>query len=81
MSFFDLFDDIPIINLRAREDRRAEMRDELRHVNLLDDRRVRFFDAIRPSRKADFSSVGARGCFEGHYKLLAQAASRNRIES
>ena len=78
MSFFDLFDDIPIINLRAREDRRAEMRDELRHVNLLDDRRVRFFDAIRPSRKADFSSVGARGCFEGHYKLLAQAASRNR---
>ena len=75
MSIFETFDVIRIINLPARTDRRREMEAELAALGLLDDPRVRFFDGIRPRVRLDFTSVGARGVFEGHKQLLQQAAA------
>ncbi|NVD44750.1 hypothetical protein [Qipengyuania atrilutea] len=72
---FDAFDSIRIINLPERKDRRSEMESQLAKVNLLSDPRVRFFDAIRPAERGDFTSVGAHGVYESHKRLLAEAAS------
>lgn len=78
LSIFDFFDTIRIINLPARTDRRREMEAELAALGLLDDPRVRFFDGIRPRNRLDFSSVGARGVYEGHKQLLQEAAAANQ---
>lgn len=75
LSIFNSFDMIRIINLPARTDRRREMEAELRALKLIDDPRVRFFNGIRPAKRLDFTSVGARGVFEGHKTLLQQAAA------
>jgi glycosyl transferase family 25 len=75
LSIFNSFDTIRIINLPARTDRRREMEAELRALQLIDDPRVRFFNGIRPAKRLDFTSVGARGVFEGHKALLQEAAA------
>lgn len=73
---FDLFDEIRIINLRSRPDRRAKMMGELRRVGLADDPRVEFFDAISFPDRGAFSSPGARGVFASQLEILDQAAKR-----
>ena len=75
---FDAFDVIHIINLPERKDRRREMQNQLAKVGLAGDPRVKFFRAIKPSTSADFSSIGARGVYEGHKLLLQQAVSKNQ---
>lgn len=76
MVLFDNFDEICIINLAYRTDRRAEMRRELRRVGLENDPRVMFFDAISPEGAGAFSSKGARGVFQSQLAILEQAARR-----
>lgn len=76
--FLDSFDTIRIINLPERTDRRQEMGAELEAIGLNGDPRVAFFDAIRPDSPGSFSSAGARGCFEGHCQILAEAADERQ---
>ncbi len=73
---FDQFDEIRIINLASRRDRRAKMLCELRRVGLAEDPRVAFFDAITFPEAGSFSSPGARGVFHSQLEILDQAAAR-----
>lgn len=68
------FDQIRIINLPYRTDRRADMLRELARIGLADDPRVSFFEAIRPADQGDFYSVGARGVYLSHLQILREAA-------
>lgn len=76
-GILDSFDLIRIISLPERKDRRREMRDELSRAGLGSDSRVAFFDAIRPSDKGAFTSVGAHGVFLSHCAVLEEAVSLN----
>ena len=49
MSVFDYFDQIQIINLPHRTDRRREMEDELHRIGLKNDPRVHFFLPFVPT--------------------------------
>lgn len=75
MNILQLFDQIRIINLPERTDRRRAMNRELRRVGLENDTRVSYFDAIRPDNAGSFSSIGARGCYASHKTLLKEADS------
>jgi len=70
------FDWIRVINLPYRTDRRADMLRELASIGLADDRRVAFFDAIRPEDAGDFYSVGAHGVYLSHLAILREAAQQ-----
>ena len=74
MTIFDHYDQIRIVNLAHRTDRRREMERQLERVGLLGDPRVEFFDAYAPDHPSKFASVGAFGVFESHRRLLATAA-------
>lgn len=79
MTLFDTFDAVRIINLPERTDRRSEMTAELRRIGIdvSQDPKVRFFQAVRPADPGAFPSIGARGCFLSHLNLLRQAAAEN----
>jgi glycosyl transferase family 25 len=74
MRTFEPFDRIKIINLPERTDRRRGMDKELAKVGLLNDPRVSYFQAIRPSDAGAFTSVGARGVYESQRAILKEAA-------
>jgi GR25 family glycosyltransferase involved in LPS biosynthesis len=78
LPIFDTFDSIYVINLLERTDRRREMEAELDAIGLSHDPRVAFFPAIRPADPGDFTSVGARGVYEGQKQLLTDAAERGQ---
>jgi hypothetical protein len=68
------FDRIVVISLADRHDRRAEMTRELERVGApLNAPRVVFFDAIRPTDRGEFQSIGAHGCFMSHLETLRRA--------
>lgn len=73
---FDIFDEIRVINLPSRKDRRARMLGELRRVGLENDPRVEFFDALSFPDAGSFTSQGARGVFHSQLEILDQAAQR-----
>ncbi|PZQ61708.1 MAG: hypothetical protein DI544_03495 [Sphingomonas taxi] len=73
---FDHFDQVRVINLAHRTDRRAQMIGELRRLGAADDPRVAFFDACRFDDAGSFSSVGARGVYHSHLSILEDAAAR-----
>lgn len=72
---FDHFDQVRIINLKHRADRRAEMLGELRRIGADADPRVAFFDACRFDDRGTFDSIGARGCYHSHLDILEAAAA------
>jgi glycosyl transferase family 25 len=74
---FDYFEEIRIISLPDRKDRRRAMLRELGKVGLQEDRRVRFFDAIRAENNGPFSSRGVHGCFLSHLQILVEASGRS----
>jgi glycosyl transferase, family 25 len=68
------FDAVYVINLPERTDRRRELEYELNHVGLQgDDPRLVWIRAVRPADAGEFSSIGARGCFESHLTCLRNA--------
>lgn len=69
---FEFFDQVRIINLVDRPDRRQEMTAQLIRLGAIASN-VRFYDARRPDDPGDFPSLGARGCFESHLSVLRSA--------
>lgn len=70
------FDQIRIINLPARRDRREQMKRELRRIGLAGDPRVQFFPAIQPDDIAPFRRRGEKGVFLSHLAVLRAAAEQ-----
>jgi glycosyl transferase family 25 len=77
MNFIDHFDQIRIINLPKRTDRRREMDKELSDIGMTGDPRVAYTEAQRPADPGKFTSIGARGVYESHKKILREAAAAN----
>lgn len=69
------FDEVFVINLKNRTDRRHDMERELESVGL-SRADVIWFDAVRPEEPAGFQSIGARGCFLSHLGIIRLAAAR-----
>jgi len=69
---FGQFDQVRVINLVDRPDRRREMTRELDRLGPIP-RNVAFYDAKRPIDAGAFVSLGARGCFESHLSVLRSA--------
>jgi glycosyl transferase family 25 len=74
---FDHFDQIRIVSLADRRDRRRFMSRQINELGLGDDRRVRFFDAYRTSDRGLFRKPGSHGCFLSHLEILRSAATRD----
>ena len=72
-ALLERFDRVRIVNLKARADRRREMRGELARLGLGLDDRIALHEACRPDDRGDFPSLGARGCFLSHLTVLDQA--------
>jgi glycosyl transferase, family 25 len=71
---FDQFDQVRIISLAHRKDRRHEVTAELKRLGLdIDGDRVAFFDAFKSDDANGFYSAGAHGCYLSHMTLLEQA--------
>ena len=66
------FDQVRIINLVDRADRRREIIAQLDRVGGLAPN-IAFFAAHRPADAAGFPSIGARGCFHSHLDVLRAA--------
>jgi len=73
---FARFEQVRIINLVDRPDRRREMTDQLERIGALGPN-VAFHDAHRPNDQGQFPSIGARGCFESHLAVLRGAREAN----
>ena len=74
-TFFSLFDQIRIVSLAEREDRRREVAAEFERIGeAIDGRRTRYFIAQRPKELHDFPNLGAHGCFMSHLTILREAA-------
>jgi hypothetical protein len=79
-QLFATFDQVRIINLVDRPDRREEMSDQMKRLGGMP-ANAAFFDAQRPSDAGGFPGLGARGCFESHLAILrsARAASAQSL--
>lgn len=78
-----VFDRIYIINLAHREDRRAEMQEQLSRIGLgLDHPAVVLFPASFPPDEGKFPTRGARGCFEsqlGVHRAIVKDGARRAL--
>ena len=72
------YDQISIINLRSRTDRRSEMMGELNRLGLKHDPRVEFFEAIAPADRGKWRTIGEHGCFLSHLAVLKSAAAAGK---
>ncbi len=73
-SFVELFDQVRIINMTSRTDRRQETVAEFKRGSLpIETGTIRFFPAITPDTAEGFSSRGARGCYMSHLEVLREA--------
>ena len=68
------YQQIVIINLEKRADRRTEMRRELARLGLDGDPRVHFFPAIEAADPGRWKTNGEHGCFMSHYAVVREAA-------
>ncbi len=74
----DYFDQIRIVNLPSRQDRRREVMQQLEKIGLkVGVNNVEFFEAVRPSDAAGFPNIGARGCLLSHLQILKEALASN----
>jgi glycosyl transferase, family 25 len=73
---FEAFDRIFVINLESRKDRRIEMEEQLSHVGLARDARVRFFSAIKTDDSGPFLRQGSHGAFLSHLAILRSQIGR-----
>jgi glycosyl transferase, family 25 len=78
MHALDYFEQIYVINLPHRHDRRKEMAEQLEKIGLsFDSPGMRLFEAIRPDSPDGFPSIGTRGCFLSHLGVLQDARKHN----
>lgn len=78
MHALNYFEQIYVINLPHRHDRRKEMAEQLERIGLsFDSPGVRLFEAFRPDSPEGFPSIGARGCFLSHLGVLRDACKHN----
>jgi glycosyl transferase, family 25 len=68
----DRFEQVRIVNLVDRPDRRREVIAELDRIGGLAPN-ISFYEAHRPEDAGGFPSLGARGCFESHLAVLRSA--------
>lgn len=74
MNLIESFDQVRIINMVSRKDRRNETVSEfMRYGFQLNTDKVKFFDAITPNEAQGFPNLGVRGCFLSHLKILEEA--------
>lgn len=74
----DYFDQIRIVNLPSRQDRRREVIEQLHKIDLtVGQDGIAFFEAVRPAEANGFPSIGANGCFQSHLQLLKAALAAN----
>lgn len=74
MRLIDYFGHAYVINLADRNDRMREMRDEFARINMeIDVDPIERFDAVRPTDKGDFPTIGTRGCFYSHLRVVQRA--------
>lgn len=72
------FDRAYIINLRDRVDRRRDTEREFRKIGLeIPNSQIQFYTASRPTEKAGFPSLGARGSYTSHRDVLDLALTDN----
>jgi glycosyl transferase family 25 len=77
MQVLDYFQQVYVINLPHRQDRRREMAEQLEKIGLQWDMPgVRLFEAVRPEEPGEFPTIGARGCFLSHLGVLRDATER-----
>ncbi len=69
MTLNHYFDQIRVVNLPERTDRRREMQTQLNRAGV----RAEFFPAVRAVAAGDWPSAGAWGCFQSHYRILESA--------
>jgi glycosyl transferase, family 25 len=69
-TLIDHFSATRVINLTSRHDRRQETLDEFTRHGLRFARQVEFFQASRPATTEGFPTLGCRGCFQSHLRLL-----------
>ena len=76
-SLLTYFQQVYIINLPERSDRRNEINEQLNLIGLsLEHEKINLFKAIRPQDAGEFESIGARGCFLSHLNVLKHAKSK-----
>ncbi len=76
-SLSDYFQQIYIINLPERKDRRDEMEDQLNLIGLsLNHPKINLFEATRPLNAGEFESIGAKGCYMSHLRVLQDAKAK-----
>lgn len=73
---FESFDQVSIINLRERVDRRQDMLREIERVGLDRHPSLSFFDAIKRDDAGPFLRVGSHGAFDSYVGVL-ESAVRN----
>lgn len=74
----DYFQQIYVINLPERTDRRDEMEEQLTSIGLsLKHPKINLFEATRPQDAGEFESIGARGCYMSHLRVLQDAKAKN----
>lgn len=77
MNITEYFQRIYVINLPQRRDRRREMARQLRMIGTgFSSSSVRLFEAVRPQTQDSFPSIGARGAFLSHLKVLQEARAQ-----
>ena len=72
------YDQISIINLATRTDRRREMIGELDRIGLKKDPRVQFFEAVAPADRGKWRTIGEHGCFLSHLAVLKSAQTAGK---
>jgi hypothetical protein len=77
MHPLDYFDKVYVTNLASRVDRREEMTEQFQTIGReLNQRNIQLFEASRPENAGDFPSIGARGCFMSHLRILQDASAK-----
>ncbi len=74
MKIIEYFDRTVIINLPERLDRRTETIQEFKRIGWpIQNNKINFFNATRPTEAAGFPSIGARGCLLSHLNAIKKA--------
>jgi glycosyl transferase, family 25 len=78
MNVIDFFDQVRIINMETRSDRKEEIVDEFNKYGFgINNDKTQFFKAITPASPDGFPNIGTRGCYMSHLNVLEEAQKAN----